>query len=86
MSSSLRGTPECGTRDNLIACATENLDWKNRIIFVPDSKTADARTARQYQHPELEMVSYRSESSEWIYSAEERVGKSMARFGTQVKS
>ena len=41
MSSSLRGTRDCGIE--LYRIRRENLDWNNRVIFVPDSKTVDGR-------------------------------------------
>src|SRR5215472_4485947 len=41
-SSSLVEIRECETGE-LYRIRTENLDWSNRIIFVPDSKTPEGR-------------------------------------------
>jgi len=46
----------------------------------------DVKTAMQYQHPELEIVRAALNRASGPVIADERVEKSMARFGAQVKT
>jgi integrase len=48
---------------------TENLDWNNRIIFVPDSKTADGRRMIPMSDRVLEALRVRAEGKRegWLF-------------------
>src|SRR6266516_4050060 len=48
---------------------TENLDWNNRIIFVPDSKTADGRRMIPMSDRVYELLRVRAEGKGevWLF-------------------
>jgi len=56
---------------------TENLDWNNRIIFVPDSKTVDGRRIIPMSDRAYEVLRVRAagKAEEWLFpSARSRCG------------
>jgi integrase len=53
----------------LYCMRTENLDWNNRIIFVPDSKTANGRRMIPMSDRVYELLRVRAEGEDegWLF-------------------
>lgn len=45
----------------------EHLDWENRLIFVPDSKTAEGRRLVPMNHLVFDLLRERHDEEGWVF-------------------